>query len=438
MTNTRQQALEALLDVFRGKALTKRSVESRATSLDRRDRSFLMEIVYGVVRFRDRLDWILRHFLRNPAKLGAATINNLRVASYQILFMRVPEWAAVNEAVEIEKRSAGTEGKPQLVNAVLRNLIRQKDRFSSPFESDNPVLRISVNTSHPKWLVKRWIRRFGEEEAERLALANNEVPKMTMRVNTLKANREELLEILSREGVAAEPTRYSPDGIMLKELVAYHELAFIRGLFVVQDEASQFITYLLGPRPGERILDACAAPGGKTTHAAQMMKDTGEIVAVEKDPGRIYRLAENVQTLGITSVKVVNADIAELEGVGLFDRVLVDAPCSATGIIRKNPDVKYRHDAKDLLEYKSRQTALLHSASRFLKEGGRLVYSVCSTEPEEGEAAVNDFLKTAQDFRIIDTDVPFLKDFMDKGFLRTYPHRHNIDGFIGVALCKRT
>jgi 16S rRNA (cytosine967-C5)-methyltransferase len=437
MTNTRFHALEAILEVFNKNILAKRSVESHSSALDKRDRSFLMEIVYGVLRFRDTLDWMLKHYLKNPSGLGDPTINNLRIAAYQLFFMRVPAWAVVNEAVEMEKLTSGASGKPQLVNAVLRNLLRQKDRFTFPLSFDDPVLRISINTSHPKWLVKRWMRRFGEEEAGLLAAANNEIPRMTLRVNTLRTTREELLDVLSRKGITAEPTRFSPDGILLGDLLAYDDLSFIRGLFIVQDEASQLITCLLDPRPGEKILDACAAPGGKTTHIAQMINDAGEIIAVEKDAKRIARLRDNIETLGINSAKIINADINELNGLGLFDRILVDAPCSATGVIRKNPDAKYRHKAGDLRDYKSKQAELLYTTSRFLKEDGRLVYSVCSTEPEEGEDAVNEFLKAAHDFRIIDTEVSFLKDFMDSGLLRTYPHRHNMDGFFGVALCKK-
>jgi 16S rRNA (cytosine967-C5)-methyltransferase len=437
MTNTRMLALDAILEVLNGCTVVKRAVESHSSALDRRDRSFLMEIVYGVLRFRDTLDWILNHFLKNPSRLEARTVNNLRIAVYQLFFMRVPDWAVVNEAVEMEKLSSGSPAGPGLVNAVLRNLLRQKDRFSLPLEFDDPVSRISVNTSHPSWLVKRWVARFGEAEAGLLAEANNEVPRMTLRVNTLKTGRKELLEMLSREGIAADATRFSPDGIVLRDALTYEDLSVVRGLFVVQDEASQLVTYLLDPRPGERILDACAAPGGKTTHIAQLTGDKSEIVAVEKDTKRIARLRENIEALDINSVSIVNSDILDLHDAEPFDRVLLDAPCSATGVIRKNPDVKYRHTEKDLLVFKSRQTEMLQAASRLLKKGGTLVYSVCSTEPEEGEEAVREFLKTAADFRIIDTDVTFLRDFIDRGLLKTYPHRHHMDGFFGASLCRK-
>jgi 16S rRNA (cytosine967-C5)-methyltransferase len=439
MNNVRLLAIESLLDIFLRSTRPKQSIESRSASLEKRDRAFLMEIVYGVLRYRDTLDWVLRHFLKSPSKLGAFTLNNLRVAAYQVLFMRVPDWAVVNEAVEIEKASASGDlrGKSPLVNAVIRNVLRQKERFQLPLQFGDALTSIAVNTSHPKWLVKRWIARFGEKEAALLAGANNAMPPMTIRTNTLRTSREELLSLLAKHGVSAAPTAFSPEGIVLRDIRSYQDLSFARGLFLVQDEASQLVAYLLAPEPGGRVLDACAAPGGKTTHIAQLMNDEGEIVAVEKDPVRIRRLRENVETLGIRSVRIINADVMGLVNSGVYDRILLDAPCSATGVIRRNPDVKYRHRQRDLAGFKARQVELLGAVSGRLAEKGRLVYAVCSTEPEEGEDAVGEFLKSTGHFRIIEADVALKGNFLDRGFFRTYPHRHNMDGFFGVSLCRK-
>ena len=436
MSDTRSSAVRALIEILSGDVRPKHAVDAFSQHLDKRDRSFMMEIVYGVLRYRDTLDWILSHFLKNPAKAGDFTRNNLRASLYQLYFMRVPDWAVVSESVEMEK-SSSRHGKPTLVNAVLRNILRQKERFAPPLSLEDPVSNIAVNTSHPNWLVKRWIRRLGEEGALLLAEANNRVPPMTIRVNTLRTKRQDLLSLLAAHEVEAEPTEFSPDGITLKHVRSHTELTFAHGLFAVQDEASQIISYLLDPKPGEKVLDACAAPGGKTTHIAQMMKDTGEITAVEKDDKRTAMLRDNISALGIRSVIIINQDAAQLRGVGPFDRVLLDAPCSATGVIRRNPDIKYRRKAKDLEGYRTKQIHLLHKASQLLKEGGRLAYSVCSMEPEEGEQVINEFLKTSKEFRIIDAEAPFLKSFMHEGFLITYPHLHNMDGFFGVALCRK-
>jgi 16S rRNA (cytosine967-C5)-methyltransferase len=224
---------------------------------------------------------------------------------------------------------------------------------------------------------------------------------------------------------------------MLKTVRTHEELSFGSGLFAVQDEASQLITYLLDPKPGETVLDACAAPGGKTTHIAAAMGDSGKITAIEKDPERIGMLHANIQELGVRSVTVVTGDSADLRGSERFDRILLDAPCSATGVMRRNPDVKYRRKAKDLPSFKANQLRLLRAVAPLLRKGGRLVYSVCSLEPEEGEEVAAEFLKTAAEFRIIDAEAIFVKHFTRQGFFRTYPHKHTMDGFFGVAFCRQ-
>ena len=442
MHEARLFAIQSLQEIFEKGKHPKRSSDDIASSLDRRDRSFHMEIVYGVLRYRDTLDWILKHFMKKTSKTGDFTLNNLRIAVYQIFFMRVPDWAVVNESVEIEKRrplpQSGARKAP-LVNAVLRNILRRKGEFVIPVNLANTLDSIAVNTSHPSWIIKRWIERFGEKDTVLLAEANNQIRPFTIRANTLKISREDLLETLAAHGISAEPTPYSPDGVLLKELHTYSDLKFIHGLFAVQDEASQLVPYLLEPKAGEKVLDACAAPGGKTSHIAQLMKGTGLIFAVEKDQKRISDLAENIQVLGIGSVKVITADITSIkpEDTGRFDKILLDAPCSSFGVIRKNPDIKYKHSAADFLKNRTRQLQLLHSVSNLLAEKGRLVYSVCSTEPEEGEQVVREFLKTATDFRIIEDVGPgFLHPFMEKGLFRTYPHKNNMDGFFGAALCR--
>lgn len=441
MISVRGVAIEVLIQILNHYKRPKQAVESRTSSLDRRDRAFLMEIVYGVLRYRDTLDWILSHFLKNQTGLNTGTLNNLRIALYQLLFMRVPDWAAVHEAVELEKnlslREAATSDRSSLVNAVLRNFLRRQDHFTLPIQINDKTSFIAINTSHPVWIIKRWIKRFGPSETSRLAQSNNQIPPLSVRSCSLRISRDELLQKFIAHGISAEISRYAPSGILLNDVHSYSDLSFAAGLFSVQDESSQLISFILDPQPGERVLDACAAPGGKTTHIAELMDDRGEIVAVEKDPLRIVRLKSNISALGIRSIRVINGDITSLTNMGTFDRILVDAPCSSLGVIRRNPDVKYRHREKALLQFKRRQLELLHSVSLLLSEKGRIAYSVCSTEPEEGEDVINDFLKTEQDFRIINTQSNILNQFIDNGFFRTYPHRHSMDGFFGVALCRK-
>lgn len=438
MTSTRQLALTVLDDVWQKSGKPKNAIEKVSIDIDERERSFLMEMVYGVLRHRDTLDWALRKFLDKPSGLNQNTINNLRLAAYQILFMRVPGWAAVNEAVKLEKR----KGRPGLVNAVLRNLLRTPEDQRLNLEAiskKNPVQGIALSMSYPQWLISRWVKRFGRDEAMRLAEAGNAVPSLTLRVNSLKSTREQVISALSLMGIEAEATSHSPDGVRLRGFRHFRGLSGLEGLVVVQDEASQLIGYLLHPQPGERILDACSAPGGKTTHIAQLMGDRGEIVALDIDGLRLERLRDNVSTLRLRSIRIVAADIVkdDMEGLSSFDRILLDAPCSSIGVIRKNPDIKYRHSPAGLIEFKMKQKEMLLSASKLLKPGGVMVYSVCSTEPEEGEEVVEEFLKESAEFYIIDTDLPFLGGFMKAGIFRTFPHKDDMDGFFGVRLCKR-
>ncbi|MEW5746169.1 MAG: 16S rRNA (cytosine(967)-C(5))-methyltransferase RsmB [Nitrospirota bacterium] len=435
-SSTREKAVLVLHAVFDRARKPKEALDETGEGLDRRERSFLMELVYGVLRNRDYLDWLLAPFLRKPTGLSPVTRNNLRLAVYQLHSMRVPEWAVVNEAVEIEKNRTGREA---LVNGVLRSFLRAREAMAEP-PQDDPVDYISLITSHPRWLVKRWAARFGADEALGLARKNNEVPPLTIRVDGEGA-RERALQLLAEKRIAAHPTRFSPAGITLNELHSVSELSeAVDFPFVVQDEAAQLVGYLLNPSPGERVLDAAAAPGGKTTHLARLMGDRGEVVAVEAEAKRLPQLEENITRLGIRSVRILHRDANELTGaeLGCFDRILLDAPCSSLGVIRRNPDVKYRHQRGDLGRFKERQLELLLSVSRLLRAGGTMVYAVCSTEPEEGEEVIGAFLQKSPDFSIIKGDYEFLRPFevMDSGrvFYRTFPHRHEMDGFFAARL----
>jgi 16S rRNA (cytosine967-C5)-methyltransferase len=458
--NTRHLAVKALTRIFSDGERPKDVRDSLGANLDERERAFLMELVYGVLRQRDYLDWLLSGFLRKPSGLSGGTMNNLRVAVYQLCFMRVPEWAAVDEAVAIEKQLCGTAS---LVNAVLRNFLRAGRKSDAELPRD-PIKKISVMTSHPEWLVRRWASRLGIEDAERLAVCNNQPPQLTLRIDT---DREAALKRLAAEGIDAEPANYSPSGILIRgrrrvsedgrdglnsdsaepARVTPYNIPLEESSFVMQDEAAQLVTWLLDPQPGERILDACAAPGGKATHIARLMKDSGEVVAVDSDRARVGKIHENISRLGLTSVRIVSEDVRHLNFASDFDRVLVDAPCSSLGVIRRNPDVRYRHAEADLARFGALQLELLQSASGFIKKDGVMVYSVCSTEPEEGENVVRAFLQSHPNFSIIEGVYGFLGDFAyDDGnghiFYRTWPHRTGrsacegcgMDGFFAARI----
>jgi 16S rRNA (cytosine967-C5)-methyltransferase len=441
MPSTRQIAVTALNKIFNKGIKPKEALDELSGDLDKRDRAFLMEIVYGVLRYRDYLDYMLKDFLKKPSGLSPNTLNNLRSAVYQLKYMRVPEWAVVDEAVNLERFN---QGKRALINAVLRNFLRHKDEIKDP-PKDKPVEYISVTTSHPRWLIKQWIKRFGFDEALKLAEANNRIPPVVLRAESAE-KREEMLKKFAEKGIEAYPAEFSPVGIVLKEFPAALNSELLTHNLFVQDEAAQLVTYLLNPLPHGRVLDACAAPGGKTTHIAQMMEDSGEIIAVESEYKRIEQLKENISRLGLRSIRVIHGDVRDLDktghwplATGYFDRILLDAPCSSIGVIRRNPDVKYRHTKKDIIGYKENQLDMLRAVSRFLKTGGIMVYSVCSTEPEEGEEVIKEFLHNNPEFSIIEGDHDFLKPFevLDQEghvFYRTFPHRHNMDGFFAARL----
>lgn len=432
MTTPRKLAIEVLNKIFNKRINAKDAIDELSVALERRDRAFVMEIVYGVLRHRDYIDYMLKGFLMKPSGISLSTLNNLRTAVYQILYMNVPHWAAVDEAVKIERNN-----KKPLVNAVLRNFLRNKDKIELP--KIDTAQYIAIKTSHPEWLIKRWIERFGFSGAFSLAEANNKRPPVTLRVESPE-RRGEVLRTFSERGINASPTKYSPSGIILDEFFPSLEKEIFNQRLFIQDEASQLVTYLLNPHSGERILDACAAPGGKTTHIAQLMRDDGVVVAVESEPKRIISIIENIERLGIRSIKIINSDIRDIKNIGFFDKILVDAPCSAIGVIRRNPDIKYRRKRSDLLKYKEKQLDILYASSRFLKNGGTMVYSVCSTESDEGEDVIMKFLKNNKGFITIEGDYDFFQEFKEKHnkmtFYRTFPHIHNMDGFFMARLMR--
>jgi 16S rRNA (cytosine967-C5)-methyltransferase len=439
MDSPRELTIKAIGLVLKGPGRPKEVLDSLLTGMERRERAFVMEMVYGVLRYRDMLDLVLSWLMKKPTGVQVRTRNNLRAGLYQIFFMRVPEWAAVNEAVELEGRQS------RLVNGVLRNAIRKRDDIEARLavmekEALGDDLKvaagaISALASHPQWLVKRWVSRMGVKEANLLARCNNEIPPLTLCVNSLRAGRDEVIAFLRQKGIACEPTSLSPVGVRLESTVPFEELG-IGGLALVQDEAAQLVSLMLSPEPGQRVLDACAAPGGKTVHMAAMMEDRGEMVALDMDGSRLERLMENVRAMGINSVSAVHEDLMKYDERDGFDSVLLDAPCSATGVIRRNPDIKYRRKRRDLARYSETQYGLLKAASGLLRPDGRMVYAVCSTEPEEGEIVVERFLKSYADFYIID-DVPSVPSrLMQGGYMRTWPHRDGLDGFFAVLLAR--
>ncbi len=416
----------------------------KATDLSDRDRALLTELTYGTLRWRGNIDARLSRQLRRPLADADEFIRNLlRVTVYQLFFLdKIPDYAAVNEAVELAKRQRGGKSAG-FVNGVLRNLLRQ-NKFSTKAKPDgDSVAALAAEYSHPEWLARRWLDEFGRREACALMHANNQRSPLVLRANRLRSSREELLAGLLGQAMAASATPWSPDGILLESSGAVENLpGFAEGLFQVQGESSQLVAYLLAPLAGERILDACAAPGGKTTHIAELMKDSGEVIALDNSTRGVEKIRENIARLNLHSIHAAQADVTkELSDAHClpYDRVLVDAPCSGLGTLRGHPEIKWRRQASDIGRLSQLQMKILKRVARYLKPGGTLVYSTCTLTGEENDSIVETFLAQHQEFELEDAAryLPEPARHMVRGsYFQTLPQRDNTDGFFAARLRK--
>jgi 16S rRNA (cytosine967-C5)-methyltransferase len=413
---------------------------SRGVLTDAHDRRLLTEIVYGTLRMRGRIDWVIALFYKgDPATMDSGVRNCLRTALYQFFFTdRIPAFAIVDEAVKLVKATHPTASG--LVNAILRNVMRKEKEIPWPQIEEDPAAHISVVHSHPLWLVKRWIISFGLEETLELCRANNAIPPLNVRVNRLKATREEVMQHLQRSGFTVRETEFSPDGLVLTHpaIPVRDTFSYKEGQIQVQDEASQLAARLLDPGAGEKILDACAGAGVKASHLAEIMKNQGTVTAVDISRQKVKALRENAERLGIAIIAPLVRDLREDPGDdfrGAFDGILLDVPCSGLGTLRRNPEIKWRITAQDLHRHAVLQKRLLACVAGCLRQGGRLVYSTCSVMPEENEAVITDFLSRHGDFRCIRPPA-FIPQSMvtDQGFFKTRPDCHGTDGFFGAIL----
>lgn len=419
---------------------------SRTHLSDERDRSLAAEIVNGTVRWQRSLDFLIEQFSRRPtAKLDEEIVAILRLSLYQLLHLtRVPASAVVDDAVDLT-RAARKPSASGFVNAILRTTLRQRHKLPLPgrpadlSNRDAALAYLGVTHSHPDWLVARWLSRYGFEAVERWVRFNNETPPLTLRVNRLRATREEAMATLAQGDIEAEPTRYAPDGLVVTRGNPLRRPQ--DGLVFVQDEASQLVAAVVAASSGERILDLCASPGGKTLAMAADMSDVGTIVACDVRPKRVALLRETINTGATRSVALVRVPpTGPLPFGAIFDAVLVDAPCSGLGTVRRDPDIKWRRHERDLEALGSDQLQLLLRAAETVRRGGRLVYATCSSEPEENEQVVSNFAMRRADFRVANLqghDNPLIAPFIDsEGFFRTTPPAHGLEAFFAALLTR--
>jgi 16S rRNA (cytosine967-C5)-methyltransferase len=351
----------------------------------------------------------------------------------------------VDDAVDLT-RGARKKSASGFVNAVLRTMLRQRRQLPLPARPEAAddraaaVRYLGITHSHPEWLATRWLERYGFEDAERWVRFNNDTPPLTIRANRLRLTRDALRTALADQGVETELTGYAPDGLVVIEGNPLHGESN-DGSFFVQDEASQLVSLAVAARPRERVLDLCASPGGKTTAMAADMNDGGVIVASDVRSRRLNLLRETVESSGARHVHVVHVPPAGALPFGAtFDRVLVDAPCSGLGTVRRDPDIRWRRRAEDLPGLAREQAALLSRAAGAVRPGGRLVYATCSSEPEENEEVVDRFLAEHAAFELIDLhgESPLLEPLLDdRGVMRTLPFAHGLEAFFAAALRKR-
>jgi 16S rRNA (cytosine967-C5)-methyltransferase len=438
--NVRDAALTILLTVDKSQAysnlLLHQTIEKY--KIDAKDRGLLTELTYGTLQHKLTLDYYLEPFIKGKVDIWVRWL--LRMSLYQMHYLtKIPAHAAVNEAVEIAKRR-GHKGIASLVNGVLRSILREGVR--SLDEIKDEVERLAVGTSHPQWLVERWVESYGFDQTRAMLEENNVPPAQTVRVNVTKATVEQVLTTLEREGVKAKRSEFVPECIYLLSGQAARTGAFRNGLITIQDESSMLPATVLNPQPGMKVLDMCAAPGGKTTHMAEKMNNEGSILATDLHPKKLDLIEENTTRLGLTIVQTAPIDgrqATQYLKAEDYDAILVDAPCSGLGVMRRKPDIKYTKREEDLQSLQTIQLNILENAVKLLKAGGKLVYSTCTVDREENEGTVKAFL--AQHPEMVSVELEHLpQQLMTKqqdGMLQVFPQDIGSDGFFVAAFVKK-
>ncbi len=451
-TLARRVAHHVLVRVERDRAYADRALEAalKRTPLTTRDRALASELCYGALRHQRHLDFVLgRLATRELSTLSCEVKAALRLGAYQILHTRIPPRAAVFESVAL----VGRRPAAGFVNAVLRKLVTLKDAGALPTPSatlSDPIECLASEGSHPEWLLRELWPRLGERETRALVAANNERPGLSLRVNLLRTTREALALSLRAAGCSVSLPELFPHALIVQAGGDVRALpGFAAGHFTVQDAAAQLIAVLASPAPGDVVLDACAAPGGKATHVAELMRDQGAVVAVDVHRGRARLIDENARRLGLTSVHVHVADASDVEALGAVlaehgrtevDAALVDAPCSGQGTLRRNPELRL-HEREGVALLAKLQDHLLDSVARVVRPGGALVYAVCTVTEEEGPARIAELLRRRPEYHLELPPDPVIAPFVEQSALgpvvKTWPHRHPSDGFFAARLVRR-
>ncbi len=434
MDKARETALKIINAVHEQEAYANVALakELRKGGLSDMDRRFVTELVYGTVKAGETLDWIIRKYINRPiSKVSPIIRDILRMGVYQLKYMdKVPDSAACNESVELAK-GFGHAGVAKFVNGVMRTMVREPEKGAFPEGKGNATIQLALTEQHPEWLVRRWIKEFGYDEAAKLCAFNNKQAPLSVRANTLKTNRSELMLQLISVGVDCQQSVFTPEGVIIKSHGSLDDLQVLQdGYCQVQDESSMLVAHVVDPQPGELVLDVCSAPGGKTTHMAAMMENRGRIVACDIYDHKLERVRNNAERLGVTIIDPILMDAREIwqEFPQEADRVLVDAPCSGLGVLRRKPDSRWRKSPELIKELPKLQLEILRSAAAAVKPGGLLVYSTCTIAHEENQDVVKAFLENAKEFTLENAGerLPVPRD---DEMVQLYPQRDGTDGF---------
>lgn len=448
--NAREVAMDILTKVEQQQAYSNLLLHQtlQRLKLERVEAALATEIVYGTIQRRNTINFFLSRFLpKGLAKLDPWVRSLLQLSFYQLYYLdRIPMHAVVNEAVNIAKRK-GHKGISGMINGVLRNVLRtfEKGELVLP-EGLSSLTRISLAESHPEWMVARWIKQFGEQNTERICKANNRTPHISVRVNTIKAYRDELMRQMGEQELEVRPSLLSIHGILVEQSGNMANTAwFTDGKLSIQDESSMLVAAAVDPRPGMNVLDCCAAPGGKTTHMAELMNNQGKVYANDIHPHKQKLIDEQAKRLGLNCIETIVNDAKylsnELKSM-TFDRILVDAPCSGLGVIRRKPDLKWVKEEKEIENLPKLQLEILSSVAQLLHPDGVLVYSTCTMEREENQEVVETFLKQHPQFELDPSIRSILPKHYDDqkarqvepvdeplGMVSILPHEYESDGF---------
>jgi len=439
--NARKMAIKILNRIEIDQQFSHRVINEyfREFELEPIDRRFVSSVVLGVLENKMLLDYYIRYYSKlRFGKINREVVNILRLGMYQILFMdRVPNSAAVDESVKLAKKINQNQGG--YVNAILRNFVRTHKQVKLPDRNKNLIDFLSITYSHPQWLIRKWLNVYGETFTEALLSSNNEMPNVVVRVNTLKTDRQTLIELFKREGIEASKSKWAKDGIVIEKLKGISIEAipgFRDGLFQIQDESSMFIGEIANVKEGDFVMDVCAAPGGKTCHVAQKMNNKGHVLARDLREDKLHLIRDNAERLNIDIIEtqVFDASVFDYDYRRKAACVIVDAPCSGLGIIRRKPDIKYNKSEDDLANLVEIQTNIINTCSEYVKIGGELIYSTCTINPDENQNIINQFLKHHSQFTLV--DLSEYKSNVNEQMLSFFPNRERTDGFF-IAKLKR-